>query len=278
LSFYGGLFAYAGWNYLNMITQELKDPYTNLPRAIYIGLPLVTIIYVLANASYFIVLAPAQIYGNNAVAASFGATTYSVYMQWMIPVFVAMSTFGGVNGTLFTTARMFFAGAEVGQMPEILACVHIKRFTPVPALLFSCVVSLVVMMLGDIGTLLDYVSFILWVSTGLSVGAMIWLRRTQPDLERPIRVSLVWPWLYIIFTTFLVGCSAISSPMETLYGILITLTGVPLYLVFIWWPQRNAGDSLKKKSSGSSTCCVSITSFLQKIFSVIPQEKSETLL
>ncbi|CAG7820490.1 unnamed protein product, partial [Allacma fusca] len=270
-SFYGGLFAYAGWNYLNLITQELKDPYTNLPRAIYIGLPLVTIIYVLANAAYFIVLSPSEIAGNNAVAASFGALTYSVYMQWMIPVFVAMSTFGGVNGTLFTTARMFFAGAEVGQMPEILACVHIKRFTPVPALLFSGGVSLIVMFLGDIGTLLNYVSFILWVSTGLSVAAMIWLRRTQPDLERPIRVSLVWPWIYVIFTTILVGGSAFSTPLEILYGILITLTGVPVYLIFIWWPERTT--RLKKKSPEPSPCCVSMTSFLQKIFSVIPQEK-----
>lgn len=68
VAFYSGIFSYAGWNYLNFMTEELQNPYKNLPRAIYISLPLVTIIYVLANMSYLAVLSPAQMIASEAIA------------------------------------------------------------------------------------------------------------------------------------------------------------------------------------------------------------------
>ena len=68
LAFYSGIYSYAGWNYLNFMTEELKDPYRNLPRAIYISLPIVTILYVLANVAYLAVLSPTAMLASNAIA------------------------------------------------------------------------------------------------------------------------------------------------------------------------------------------------------------------
>lgn len=68
VAFYSGIFSYAGWNYLNFMTEELRDPYRNLPRAIYISLPLVTGIYVLANMAYLAVLSAPEMIASNAIA------------------------------------------------------------------------------------------------------------------------------------------------------------------------------------------------------------------
>ena len=68
LAFYSGIYSYAGWNYLNFMTEELQDPYKNLPRAIYISLPIVTILYILANVAYLSVLTPMELLSSNAIA------------------------------------------------------------------------------------------------------------------------------------------------------------------------------------------------------------------
>lgn len=72
--------------------------------------------------------------GSEAVAVAFAEKLFGP-MAWIIPVFVALSTFGAVNGILLTSSRLFYAGACEGQMPEILTMIQTKRLTPAPAVL-----------------------------------------------------------------------------------------------------------------------------------------------
>lgn len=79
-------------------------------------------------------------------------------------VFVAMSTFGAVNGILLTSSRLFYAGACEGQMPEILTMIQISRFTPTPAVLAMALLSMIYLTVSDIFALINYVGFATWVS------------------------------------------------------------------------------------------------------------------
>ncbi|XP_059156686.1 large neutral amino acids transporter small subunit 2-like isoform X2 [Physella acuta] len=240
LAFYSGLFSYSGWNYLNFVTEEMKEPYKNLPRAIWISLPLVTVIYILANVAYFAVMTPAEMLASDAVAVTFADRTLGV-MSWIMPVFVACSTFGSLNGAIFTSSRLFFVGARHGHLPGFLATITMKHMTPLPALLFGCVTSLIMLSSNDIYALINYASFVETLFIGMSVTGLLILRVTQPHLERPIKVNLFFPVFYFVICVFLIITPLTSSPMECLMGLVMIATGIPIYMLGVMWERKPRG-------------------------------------
>nr|CAD7453769.1 unnamed protein product [Timema tahoe] len=268
LAFYSGLFAFGGWNFLNFVTEELQDPYKNLPRAIWIAMPIVTLVYVTANLAYFAVLTSDEMLTSTAVAVTFGDKMFGS-MSWTVPVFVALSTFGGVNGILFTSARLFLVGSQEGQLPSVFSYIHIRKFTPVPSLLFTCGMSLLMLCSSDVFVLINYFSQILWLSTAACIVALLYLRRSQPDIPRPIKVNLVLPVTFLICCAFLAVVPAIADPLSTVIGLAITISGVPVYYVFIKW---------KGKPESYTKMLHEITSTLQAVLEVVSPEEGEKFL
>ncbi|XP_075876686.1 large neutral amino acids transporter small subunit 2 isoform X2 [Nelusetta ayraudi] len=254
LSFLQGSFAYGGWNFLNYITEELVDPHKNLPRAIFISIPVVTFVYVFANMAYATTLSPQELLSSNAVAVTFGEKLLGV-MSWIMSMSVALSTFGGVNGSLFTSSRLFLAGAREGHLPRLLAMIHVRRCTPIPALLFTLVSTLMMLCTSDIYTLINYVGFINYLFYGVTVAGQIVLRVKKPNMHRPIKVSLVWPVIYLLFWGFLLVFSFYSEPVVCGVGLAILLTGVPVYYLGVYWENKpKCCDRAMDLLSGLPSC------------------------
>ncbi len=107
----------------------------NLPRAIYISLPLVTLLYVLANVAYLSVLDPIALVSSNAVAVTFADEMLS-FGALLIPALVAVSAFGGLSCHIMTSSRLCFVGARQGHFPTALSLITVDNYTPKPALIF----------------------------------------------------------------------------------------------------------------------------------------------
>lgn len=118
------------------MTEELQNPYVNLPRAIYISLPLVTLIYGLANVAYLVVLSSMEMRASVAIAVTLGDKSLGIF-SWIMPVLVAASAFGGLSVHIMTSSRMCFVGARNGHFPAMLSHISVDKLTPTPALVFS---------------------------------------------------------------------------------------------------------------------------------------------
>ncbi|KAH8383775.1 hypothetical protein KR009_010415 [Drosophila setifemur] len=286
IAFYSGIFSYAGWNYLNFMTEELRDPYRNLPRAIYISLPLVTGIYVLANMAYLAVLSPSEMIASNAIAVTFGDKILGSF-SLVIPAMVAISAFGGLSVHIMTSSRMCFVGARNGHMPAILSHISVKSFTPLPSLVFLCFLSIVMLVVSDVYVLITYASIVESFFIMLSVSAVLYFRYTRPCMERPIKVSLWIPALFVVVCAFLVVVPIYVAPYEVGMGVLITLIGIPFYYVgVVWqnkpkWVQRMIGESSHQPQcvALSYFICVffkdSLTFTCQKLFLSAKEQKQE---
>ncbi|KFV19976.1 B(0,+)-type amino acid transporter 1, partial [Tauraco erythrolophus] len=262
LAFYNGLWAYDGWNQLNYITEELKNPYRNLPLSIIIGIPLVTVCYVLINISYFTVMTSTELLQSQAVAVTFGdRVLYPA--SWIVPLFVAFSTIGSANGTSFTTGRLVYVAAREGHMLKVLSYISVKRLTPAPAIIFYGVVAIIYIIPGDIDTLINYFSFAVWIFYGLTVLALIVMRFTRKELKRPIRVPIIIPVIVTLVAILLVLAPIISAPeLAYLYCVLFILSGLIVYVLFVHfkfdWPQKVSKP---------------ITMHLQMLLEVVPAEE-----
>ncbi|KAI1731063.1 amino acid permease domain-containing protein [Ditylenchus destructor] len=269
IGFYSGVFSFSGWNYLNFVTEEIINPYKNLPRAIYISLPLVTLIYVLANLAYFAALTTEEILASDAVAITFiskifGPTSFMTH--FVAPALVAISCIGGLNGIIFTASRMPFAGARDGQLPELFAMISLRYYTPTPSLLFLGITSIAMLFFADsLYALINYLAFAESAIVTTAVAGLLYLRITKPDLERPIKMCLAIPVIFLLMCLYILFVPLVLSPKELIIALGLIATGVPVYFIFVF---------NKPKSDVANGPWVTFTHAIQKLlFCVVGEEK-----
>ncbi|KAE8605184.1 hypothetical protein XENTR_v10015010 [Xenopus tropicalis] len=262
VAFYQGLWSYDGWNNLNYVTEELKKPEVNLPRAVMIAIPLVTCVYLLVNVSYFVAMTPRELLSSDAVAISWGVKLLGTW-TWIISLGVALSTFGSANGTFFTGGRLCYVAAREGHLPDILSMANVKRLTPSPALIFTTAISLIMIIPSDFSSIVNFFSFTAWLFYGITIAGLLYMKIKKPDLPRPYKVPIVIPIIVQIASVYLVLAPIIGSPqLEYLYVVLFILSGLIVYIPVVhykWSPK----------------CFRSVTLQLQLLLQVAPTNKND---
>ncbi|KAI1285240.1 amino acid transporter -like protein [Halotydeus destructor] len=256
-AFYSGLWAYDGWNNLNYVTEELINPYRNLPLAIIYGIPCVTLCYVLVNVSYMTVMSTDDLLSSDAVALTWGTRVLGAAAVIM-PVSVAISSFGSGNGSCFTSGRLSFAAARNGHLIDVLSYVHIHKYTPSPALIFNAFIAILYVIPGNIESLIDFFSFTAWLFYGATMVSLVILRYKPPfnDMPRPYKVHLSIPVLVSIISVYLVVAPIIEKPqIEYLYATLYILSGALVYVPFVVCKVRFGfiGDDEMSNTNGERT-------------------------
>ncbi|KAF3705234.1 Cystine/glutamate transporter [Channa argus] len=233
LAFYNGLFAYSGWANLNFVTEEVINPNRNIPLAIIFSMVTVTVFYVLVNVAYYTMMSPAELLMSDAVAVTF-ANRALQGLALVIPVLVALSCLGGLNGSFFGSTRMLFVGAREGQWPPIFSMIHVRRHIPLPAILLQYPLVVLMIITGEIYELVTFGSFAGWFFYSLTTLGMLIHRYRFPHHPRPFKVPLAIGLSFTVVCFFIVGLSMYSDPWNTGKSCVLTLTGVPVYFLTVY--------------------------------------------
>jgi len=226
--------AFDGWNNVNFVAGEIRNPQRNLPKALILGTLGVTILYVLVNMVYLYALPMDGLVGVVRIAEKSSMALFGETASAFISVAVIISVFGALNGSILAGPRVYYAMAKDKLFFQRVAHVHPRFRTPSFAILIQALWASILALSGSfeqIITFVMFVSIIFWIAATASVFT---LRKKYPDLVRPYKTwgYPVVPLLFIIASSGILVNTLVEKPVESLAGIGITLIGVPVY--FYW--------------------------------------------
>ncbi len=226
--------AFDGWNNINFIAGEIKNPKRNLPLTLILGTLGITALYILINYIYLYALPIAEISGvvriaEKATGALFGASTGAV-----ISAAVVISTFGALNGSILVGPRVYYAMAKDKLFFQRVSRVHPRFRTPGFSILIQAIWASLLTLVGtfeQIFTFAMFIAILFWIAATASVFT---LRKKRPDLPRPYKTwgYPVVPIIFIITSVGILLNTLFVKPVEALAGILLTALGIPVY--FYW--------------------------------------------
>jgi APA family basic amino acid/polyamine antiporter len=234
----GVLFSYGGWQHASFLAGETKNPSTNVPFAMIIGAGVVTILYLLVNISYMMLLPVNTIASSEKVAAE--AVNMVLPSGGMfVAGLIAVSTFGTIGIYTLSAPRIYYAMAADGLFFRSISKVHPVFRTPVNAIIAQSVWAILLLLFwGTLENLITYTVSVEWVFFTLAAGGIFIFRSRMKNAERPYKTLgyPVTPLIFIIINTWFVFNIVINKPLHMAIGIGFLLLGVPL---FIFFKRRN---------------------------------------
>ena len=237
------LFSSDAWNNVTFIAGEIKNPQKNIPRSLFLGTLLVTIIYILANLAYLALLPingspEATNAAGQGIMFAFddrlGSSAASMIIGsagvFLMAGLIMISTFGCNNGLILAGSRLFYAMSKDGLFFKKAGNLN-KNSVPGVALWIQCIWASVLCLSGKYGDLLVYSTFASLLFYILTIGGLFILRRKEPDADRPYK-AFGYPYipiLYILLTLAICVDLLIYDSINAGMGLLIVLLGIPIY-------------------------------------------------
>ena len=241
----GSLFSSDAWNSVTFIAGEMKNPRRDIPLSLFWGVFLVTVIYLLTNVGYLMLLplkgdpSSADVAGRGIQFAASDrvgvAAAYQIFgdsAAVIMAVLIMISTFGCNNGLILSGARVYYIMARDGLFFKGVAKLN-KFSVPGFALVIQGIWASLLCLSGKYGDLLDYVIFAVLLFYILTIFGIFRLRKLKPDEERPYRAFgyPVLPAVYIIAALLICIDLIIRKPNFTWPGLIIVLAGIPVYFM-----------------------------------------------
>jgi APA family basic amino acid/polyamine antiporter len=206
-------FAYIGFDAVSTAAQETKNPQRDLPIGILGSLVFCTLLYIAVG----LVLTGIVPYTSLAVPDPIAVGIDATGLTWLSPI-IKLGAIAGLSSVILVMLlgqpRIFFTMANDGLLPQAFSKVHPKFKTPYVSTIITGAVAMALAALFPIGILSKLVSLGTLLAFAMVCLAVLILRRTHPEIERPFRT----PW----------------APVVPLAGILACLGSMYTVNIFAW--------------------------------------------
>ncbi|UTH16618.1 APC family permease [Macrococcus epidermidis] len=227
------MFAYDGWIHVGNIAGEMKNPKRDLPLAITLGLGLVTIIYLLVNATFLFTSPIAELKGNLNAATDTAVILFGQSGGKLITIGIMVSVYGALNGYTMTGMRVPEAMAKQNLLPFKNVFTKLtKSGAPWMSGLIQVVIAIIMVSLGAFDSITNMLVFVIWAFYCMAFYAVFVLRKKEKELVRPYKVPLypIIPMIALLAGLFVMLNTLITQFGLALTGTIITLLGIPIYL------------------------------------------------
>ena len=246
----GAFMAYDGWVNITFVGGEIHHPQKTIPRSLFIGVSACIIVYLLVNQAYLYVLPIEKVAGSSLVAADAIRVAVGATGAAAVAAMIVICTIGAINGNVMAVARVTYAMSIDKVFFSWTGREHPRFRTPGNALWLHAIWTSVFILSGSFDMLADMFTFISWVAYLMGAIGIFVLRKKMPHAARPYRA---WGYpllavLFIAFAAFYVVSTVWSdinsyqqghtAVINSLFGLAITLLGLPLYIYFRWRRQR----------------------------------------
>ncbi len=243
------LWPYDGWINVAPVSEEIREPERNVPRALATGMFIVITVYVTVNVAYHLVLPIDRIAASKAVASDVCTALLGNWGGILVAAGVMFSTFGAVNSNLIVGPRIYFAMARDGLLPGAIGRVHESRATPANAIIAQAAWSMALIMIvyewtsrseGSIrqatdafDLLTNFVIFGGCIFYALAVGSVYVLRYKLPDLPRPYRTwgYPVTPAIFLLAFGAAIVQLYVGNQRESQFGTVLIIAGVVYFFI-----------------------------------------------
>lgn len=231
------LWAYDGWNDLNMVAGEIQQPERSIPLALVSGVGLVAVLYMLTNAAVQYLLPAAAIAQSPRPAADAMRLAVGAWGAGLVSVGMAISILVSLNGTILSGARIPFAAARDGIFFRAMGRVHPRFESPSVSLLVQGgMATLLLLLVGQFQALFELALLAEWLFYMLTATTVFVFRLREPQRVRPYRVP-AYPWLpafFIAGSLLVLGYILRSNFRNSMGGLLVIALGLPMYA----WMRR----------------------------------------
>lgn len=234
LAIVAALWAFDGWSSVYIVSEELKNPKRDLPRAVIIGVLGVTIVYVLFNLALLKVLPIDEIVATEAPGSMAAQAIFGKPGAVLVTVGALIAIFGSCNGCILAYPREYYAMARDKRFFKVFAKINPKTGTPVNAQLATMVVSSALILFGTFEQLTALVAFCAWIYYTLGVSSVYVFRKKYPDMERPYKVwgYPVLPAVTVLLSLVVLVTTLWEDPMNSAIGVAIPVAGYILYHIY----------------------------------------------